>query len=87
MKIENILFDFLSNYFTLNAVEKKAIRALNIFKQYRKGTVLMKEGQFSNYGYFLIKGFIKCYHKTDTDEETTDFFNEVETISDYSSNR
>lgn len=90
MKIKNILFDFLSKYITLNADEKKAIIALDIFKHYKKGTVLMKEGQFSNYGYFLIKGCIKCYYKTDTDEEATDFYNELETlqsISDYSCNK
>jgi len=86
MKIENILFDFLSNYITLNAVEKKAIRALNIFKQYRKGTVLMKEGKISNFGYYLIKGSINCYYKIDRDEQTKDFYNQVKSLEPFADN-
>jgi CRP-like cAMP-binding protein len=76
--MENILFDYLSKYITLTTEEKKAIIDLNIFKQIKKGTLLLKEGQFSDYGYFVIKGCLRCYYIIDGEEKTTAFYTEAE---------
>jgi CRP-like cAMP-binding protein len=78
--MENILFDYLSKYITLTADEKKAIIDLNIFKQIKKGTLLLKEGQFSDYGYFVIKGCLRCYYIIDGEEKTTAFYTEAESF-------
>jgi len=43
--MKNLLFDFISKYVPLDETEKKAIIDLNIFQTYKKGTILLKEGQ------------------------------------------
>ncbi|MFT7232364.1 MAG: CRP-like cAMP-binding protein [Cyclobacteriaceae bacterium] len=78
--MENILFDYLSKYILLTADEKKAIVDLDIFKQYKKGMLLLKEGQLSDYGYFVIKGCIRDYYIVDGVEKTTAFYTEAESI-------
>ena len=79
--MENLLFDYISKYMTLSELEKKAIIDLNIFRTYKKGTVLLKEGQLSNEGYFVINGCIRCYYIIDGEEKTTAFYTEMESLS------
>ena len=78
--MEDILFDYLSQYVALNEEEKKAIIDLDIFKQYKKGDVILKEGEVTDYGYFVIKGCIRCYYIVDGEEKTTAFYTEAETL-------
>ena len=78
--MENILFDYLAKYITLSADEKEAIIDLDIFKQYKKGTLLLKEGQLSDNGYFIIKGCIRCFYMIDGIEKTTAFYTEAESF-------
>ena len=78
--MENILFNYISKYVTLTKDEEKAIIDLNIFKHYKKDTILLKEGQYSDLGYFVIKGCIRSYHIVDGEEKTTDFYTESESI-------
>lgn len=76
--MENELFSYISRYLTLTAAEKRAITDLDIFKTFKKGTVLLKEGQYSDKGYFVIKGCIRCYYLIDGAEKTTAFYTEAE---------
>lgn len=78
--MENLLFDYLARYISLTAEEKNAIVDLDIFKQYKKGALLLKEGQYSDKGYFVIKGCIRCYYIKEGDEKTTAFFTEAESL-------
>ena len=78
--MENILFNYLSKYIELTAEEKKAIIDLDIFRQYKKDTILLKEGQNSDNGYFVIKGCIRCYYIKDHEEKTTAFYTETESL-------
>lgn len=78
--MENILFEYLSKYVRLTEEEKKAILDLDIFKQYPKGTIILKEGETSDYGFFIIKGCIRCYYLVDGEEKTTAFYTEAETL-------
>jgi len=48
--MENILFDFISKYISLSEEEKKIMLSLDIFHTFKKGTVLLKEGQHSANG-------------------------------------
>lgn len=79
--MENELFNFISKYMTLSEEEKKAIIDLDIFRTYKKGTILLKEGQLSNDGYFVIKGCIRCYYIIDGEEKTTAFYTESESLT------
>lgn len=79
--MENELFDFIAQYMPLLEEEKKAILDLDIFKTYKKGTILLKEGQLSYDGYFVIKGCIRCYYVIDGEEKTTAFYTESQSLS------
>ncbi len=78
--MEQVLFNYLSKYIPLTADEKQAIIDLNIFKQYKKGDILLSEGQYSDQGYFVIKGCIRCYYILEGVEKTTAFYTEAESL-------
>ena len=76
--MQNLLFDFISKYVSLTEEEKNAITSLDIFRTIKKGTTLLKEGQKSNEGYFVLKGCIRTYYIIDGEEKTTAFYTEME---------
>ncbi len=79
--MQDLLFNFLSKYVTLTEEEKKAIISLDIFHSVKKGTTLLKEGQKSNDGYFVLKGCIRTYYIIDGEEKTTAFYTEMEGLT------
>lgn len=80
-KMQNILFDFISKYVTLNEEEKNALIALNLFHSAKKGTILLAEGQKTNENFFVLKGCIRAYYVLDGEEKTTAFYTEMEGIT------
>ena len=76
--MEKILFDYISQYITLDDDEKKAILDLDIFRQIKKGAILLKEGEKTEKGYFVLKGCLRKYYLIDGEEKTTSFFTELE---------
>lgn len=79
--MENHLFEFLEQYMPLLEEEKKALIDLDIFRSYKKGTILLEEGKLSNEVYFVIKGIIRCYHVIDGEEKTTAFYTEMQPLT------
>jgi CRP-like cAMP-binding protein len=79
-KMDQILLNFLAKYVILTEEEQNAILDLAIFKSFRKGTILLKEGQRSKDAYFVLKGCIRCYYVVDAEEKTTAFYTESETL-------
>jgi len=79
--MKNILFDFISTYVPLSEDEKEALVSLDIFRAFKKGTVLLKEGQLSTDGYFVLKGCIRTYYLVDGEEKTTAFYTETEGVT------
>ncbi len=76
--MENTLFEFISNYMPLKEEEKQVIIDLDIFKQVKKGTILLEAGERSKEGYFVLKGCLRKYYVIDGDEKTTSFYTELE---------
>jgi CRP-like cAMP-binding protein len=76
--MQNLLFDFISKYVSLTEDEKNAITSLDIFRTIKKGTTLLKEGQKSDEGYFVLKGCIRTYYIIGGEEKTTAFYTEME---------
>ncbi len=66
---------------TLYEEEKAAISELNLFRTYKKNSLLLKEGEFSDSSYFVLQGCIRCYYIIDGEEKTTAFFMESESFS------
>jgi CRP-like cAMP-binding protein len=79
--MQDLLFDFISRYVSLSNEEKEAIGALNIFRSEKKGTALLKKGQRSKDGYFVLKGCIRTYYLVDGEEKTTAFYTEMEGLT------
>ncbi|MBC3789345.1 Crp/Fnr family transcriptional regulator [Spirosoma utsteinense] len=79
--MQNLLFDFISKYVSLTEDEKNSITSLDIFRTIKKGTTLLKEGQKSNEGYFVLKGCIRTYYIIDGEEKTTAFYTEMEGLT------
>ncbi len=79
--MENLLFEFLSKYITLSEEEKNALVSLDIFHSFKKGTILLKEGQKTKESYFVLKGCIRTYYVIDAEEKTTAFYTEMEGLT------
>ncbi|WP_138485521.1 Crp/Fnr family transcriptional regulator [Dyadobacter bucti] len=79
--MRDLLFEFISKYISLTEDEKQAIVSLAIFHSVKKGTILLKEGQKSNDGYFVLKGCIRTYYIIDGEEKTTAFYTEMEALT------
>jgi CRP-like cAMP-binding protein len=77
-RMHQLLFDYISNYMPLTDDEKKVILDLDLFRQVKKGTLLLKEGEKSNLGYFVLKGCIRKYYIIDGEEKTTNFYTELQ---------
>ena len=81
MTMQNLLFDFISKYIPLTDDEKNAILSLHLFRTVKKGTILLKEGQYSNESYFVLKGCIRTYYLKDGEEKTTAFYTEMDAFT------
>ncbi|MGF1669411.1 MAG: Crp/Fnr family transcriptional regulator [Balneolaceae bacterium] len=79
--MEKYLFDFIEQYMPLLEEEKKAIIDLNVFRSFKKGTVILKEGDIIKSGYLVIKGCLRCYYVIDNEEKTTAFYTENEAVT------
>lgn len=79
--MRNLLFDFISRYISIDESEKKALIDLDIFHSYEKGTVLLKKGEKSRKGYFVLKGCIRSFYVIDGEEKTTAFYTEMEGLT------
>ena len=78
---------FVKNYVTLDLQEDDIayINALIPVKEYKKGTVLLKEGDISTLSFFNIKGSVRLYYLIDGKEKTAFFFLENKFITAYES--
>lgn len=81
--MQDVLFDFISQYITLTDEEKNALRSLSIFRTVKKGSILLKEGQSSNESYFVLRGCIRTYYIIDGEEKTTAFYTEMDALTPY----
>lgn len=79
--MQNILFDFISKYVSLSEDEKNALISMDLFHSVKKGTILVKEGDSSKEGYFVLKGCLRTYYVFDGEEKTTAFYTEMEGVT------
>ncbi len=75
--------DLKSNYLhemfkIMNFSEKEweVVNGLNLFRYFKKGSYLLRNGQFSETSYYVIKGCLVSYYKIDDEERITDFYAE-----------
>ena len=78
--MHNKLLNYFSRIMPLTGEEANAIAATMNIQQYKKGTVLLKEGQVSKEAYFVIEGCVRQYFMVDGEEKTNNFFTEEQWV-------
>lgn len=79
------LVKYLSKLESLSEQEVKDIAANIIVQTFKKGTVLLNEGEIASKCYFILQGCVRQYHLTDGEEKTTAFFTEEQAVVSFSS--
>lgn len=73
--MEKKLLDYFNKLMPLLPEEKEAITSTINIQHYKKGTILLNEGQVSNAAYFVLEGCVRQYYITENgDEITTNFY-------------
>lgn len=78
--MEKKLFAFIEQYMPLEKEEKQVITDLSMFRSYKKGAVILREGQIARETYFVISGCVRTYYIIDGEEKTTAFYTEFESV-------
>ena len=81
MNTDNLLVEYFSQYMELSEEEIKIIKNEDIIREYRKNEVLLKEGQFANNCFLVLKGCVKRYYLEDGEEKIMDFYTENDPIT------
>lgn len=78
--MHNKLLKYFSRIMPLSEEEADAIAATMTILHYKKGTVLLKEGQVSTEAYFVLEGCVRQYYLVDGEERTNNFFTEEQWV-------
>lgn len=83
---EQEILDYIGQFATLSLAEAQAVLdSLNI-RKFKKGTVLLREGQITKFCHFVLKGCVRQYFLVDGLEKTTNFYTEGQPIAPYEGN-
>ncbi|MCG7410836.1 Crp/Fnr family transcriptional regulator [Paenibacillus sp. ACRRX] len=80
--MKSILFKYLTKFTSLNEEQQQAIVQNIMIEEYKKGTVLLRQGDVPTKCYFVLKGCIRQYAIDETGKEvTSNFYTEEQAIS------
>jgi CRP-like cAMP-binding protein len=79
--MEQEIINYLSKYITISKELEEALNETTFIRKFKKGTILLEEGAYTNECYFVIKGCIRSYYIKDGEEKTTEFFTEEEAVT------
>ena len=79
--VDNELARFLSKYTSLSSELIGLIAEGAVVKSYKKGTILLKEGDIPRECYLVFKGCIRSYLVKDGEERTIEFYTEDQPVS------
>ncbi len=72
----DVFLNYFSKFAPLNKEERKCIAESAIFKSFKKGEYLLKEGQRCMDTFFIIKGCVREFIWVNAEDKTTNFFTE-----------
>lgn len=78
--MEAKLLNYFSRIMPLSEEEAAAIADTMLIERYKKGTVLLKEGQISTEAYFVLEGCVRQYFLIDGEEKTNNFFTDEQWV-------
>ena len=64
----------------LTESEKKAFETLSASAFYKKGDILVREGEFLRKSFYVVSGIIRQYYIKDGEEKTTNFYTDNQSI-------
>lgn len=79
--MEDPIVNFLSKYIELTNEEVRILSKQNFIKSFKKGTILLSEGQIAKECYFIMQGCIFSYYLVDGEVKVTEFFTESQPIT------
>ncbi len=85
--MEEKVIKYLSQFTSLSKEDIQIISTQNFFKDYAKGSFLLKEGQTSKESYLVLQGCVRSYYLKDGNEINIDFFLENDPIIPVSYNK
>ena len=77
------IIQYISQFTTLSEADAAEIVRNMKFRTFKKGAVLLKEGQAVKLCYFVLKGCIRQYFLVDGEEKTTNFYTEGQPVTPY----
>jgi CRP-like cAMP-binding protein len=83
--MKETLIQFLESFKILTPDEVNIIAEHTTVKTYKKGTILLEEGNISNECYSVIKGCLREYYEIDGIERTTAFYTEGQPVNAFTS--
>ncbi len=84
--MQNELLHYISQFPALTDEEIREIASNIPVQTFKKGTILLKEGDTADKCFFVLKGCVRQYHLVDDDEEkTTAFFTEEQAVVSFAS--
>jgi CRP-like cAMP-binding protein len=79
--MENEIAKLISRHLELTDEEASAFAECIPIKTFKKGDLLLSEGQVSRDSYFVIEGCVRKYYIIEGEERTTEFYVEEESVS------
>ena len=83
--MKNLLRDYISKLDTFSYEEVNAIVEKTEVGSFKKGEIILREGQICDKCYFVLKGCVRQFQLVDGEEKTTAFFTEGQPAIQYSS--
>ncbi len=80
-KMNNPIVEFLSQYIVLTKEEIAILSNQNVIRTYKKGTILLSEGEVAKECFFVLKGCVCSYYLVDGQVKVTEFFTEKQPIT------
>ncbi|WP_442602412.1 Crp/Fnr family transcriptional regulator [Paenibacillus sp. KN14-4R] len=80
--MKSILFKYLTRFTSLNEEEQQALIDDIRIEEYKKGTMLLRQGDVPDTCYFVLKGCVRQYSIDETGKEvTSNFYTEEQAAS------
>lgn len=76
---------FLSGFELLQEDELELIAENTVVRSFKKGDLLLSEGEVSAECYSVLKGCVREYYMVDGDEKTTNFYTEGQPVNSFTS--
>ena len=80
MTMDNKLLQYFSRIMPISEEEIEAIVETMNIQHYKRGSILLKEGQISTEAYFVLEGCVRQYYVVDGEEKTNNFFTEEQWV-------